>query len=320
MPPSTRIALTGIAVAALGVAACSPRVIDAVEVCCGNAGGADGGEAGAGAGGAGAGGDPAEAGLADAGAPLLLHWYKFEGLGTTAIDSAGGPEGAGTILNTQLAGTGYVELAGGAAGSPNPQYVDLPNFLLAGLESVTLEAWVSWNGGPDWQRIFDFGEDMTGIDIDAAARPVPDIGDRTRDGRSYVFLTAEADRIAFPNVMRATYLKPKLRSPTVTVWSLETAVTAPALPVGMVAQHVVVTIDGSNHLMTLFVNGVDSATPLNDPLSEIYDVNCWLGRSQFPIDPLFSGRIYEFRIYRVALTPSQVRANFMAGADGIPVQ
>jgi hypothetical protein len=50
-------------------------------------------------------------------------------------------------------------------------------------------------------------------------------------------------------------------------------------------------------------------------LSDINDVNAWLGRSQFEVDAWFSGTFHEFRIYNAALTEAQISASFEAGPD-----
>jgi hypothetical protein len=49
----------------------------------------------------------------------------------------------------------------------------------------------------------------------------------------------------------------------------------------------------------------------------VYDINDWLGRSQFPADDGFTGTFLEFRIYAVALTAAQIRASHDAGPDVI---
>jgi hypothetical protein len=82
-----------------------------------------------------------------------------------------------------------------------------------------------------------------------------------------------------------------------------------------------VVIDARAHRMSLFVNGaIAGATALvqDDPLSYIYDINDWLGRSQFPADDGFSGSFLEFRIYSVALTAAQIRSSYDAGPDVVP--
>jgi hypothetical protein len=82
--------------------------------------------------------------------------------------------------------------------------------------------------------------------------------------------------------------------------------------------HVGVVIDSRAHRMSLFVNGaIVGATDLmqDDPLRYVYDVNDWLGRSQFSADDGFTGTFLEFRIYSVALTAEQIHASYDAGPD-----
>src|SRR6185436_7151133 len=41
------------------------------------------------------------------------------------------------------------------------QYGMLPASLFASVSNFTMAAWVNWDGGAQWQRIFDFGNDTT---------------------------------------------------------------------------------------------------------------------------------------------------------------
>src|SRR5262249_47459020 len=81
----------------------------------------------------------------------LAHRYSFSGTGVVVTDSVG--QADGTLIHTQLTGTGKLVLAGGTT----DQYVDLPNGLVRSLTNATFEAWATWNGGAGWQRLFDFG-------------------------------------------------------------------------------------------------------------------------------------------------------------------
>ena len=54
---------------------------------------------------------------------------------------------------------------------------------------------------------------------------------------------------------------------------------------------------------------------VNDELSQLDDVNCWIGRSQFSADTGLSASIDEFRIYDVALTTEQVALSFASGPE-----
>jgi len=118
--------------------------------------GAGGPASGAGSGGAsdtdgssgsGAGGTAGSAARPDAGgdAPfeplteiggLLVHRYRFEGSGSTVLDSVGTAHG--TTVGASLSGSGKVGLSG------TNQYVDLPDGILSSLSNATLEAWLNW--------------------------------------------------------------------------------------------------------------------------------------------------------------------------------
>jgi len=220
----------------------------------------------------------------------VVHRYSFDASpdGVEVVDSVRGWNG---VLVGAVYGEG--EAAGTVllAGKDSNQYVDLPNHLLDGLKDATLEAWVIWAGGSAWQRIFDFGEDETGID-----------GSRNGVPRSYIFLS-------FNPRPRFAFARP--RAPTSEI--LMTGVNAIAAG-GLT--HVAVVISETAQLATLFVDGLEAASmPFPASLSDVYDVNNWLGRSQFLADPGFEGSFTEFRIYDHALSASELSASFEAGPD-----
>jgi hypothetical protein len=237
-----------------------------------------------------------------------LHRYSFDGVGTTVLDSVGTADG--TVVGAALTGQGSLALAGGTG--DQAQYVVLPPRRFAELRDATLEAWVNWAGSVastgaqlHWQRIFDFGEGSTGVEGEQAPGGSP--------ARSYLFLTPQTDpRTAseVPDGRVAFQVPHDPQSVT-----LETVVNTTPLPSG-VDTHVGVVVDAVNHRMSLFVNGaIVGAVDLvqDDPLSYVYDVNDWLGRSQFAQDDGFVGTFIEFRIYAAALTPSQMQASYDAG-------
>lgn len=279
--------------------ACAPQSVEAVEspVCdtsatpaCESSGGAGMASGGAASGGATSGGSGAIGGGAQRTAPVRR--YSFDGVGTRVVDSMGGPDG--TLVNTVLNDTGEAVLEG------NDEYIDLPNHILTGLRSATFESWLSWDGGASWQRIFDFGEDETGQD-----------GSRSAPPRDYFFFTVLNRRPANQGgpVMRVTYMKPG---------GNEIILDAPtAFPISAAAHHVAVVLDADNQALRLYLDGEhqESVAPFTASLADIYDINNWLGRSQYTPDPSLSGRYLEFRIYDVALTPNQVEQSYAAGPD-----
>jgi len=270
--------------------ACAPQRIDAVSC---DPGGCPEATAGATSGGGfgGSGGSAASAGNPAVGRSSLIHRYGFAASpnGVEVVDSVQGSNGAlvGAVYGTDDA-AGAVLLAG----KDSDQYVDLPNHLLDGLTDVTLEAWVTWAGGAIWQRVFDFGEDETGID-----------GSRNGLPRSYIFLSFNPrPRFAFaqPLTQRSEIV---MNGPN-------------AIPTGVLV-HVAVVINETEQRASLFVDGAEvSSIPFLGSLSAVYDVNNWLGRSQYLADAGFEGSFSEFRIYAAALSPTELAASFGAGPDG----
>lgn len=151
--------------------------------------------------------------------------------------------------------TDYLQLA--------PRLGDTADWSFAG--------WVCWNGGGNWQRIFDFGEDTS----------------------HYLFLTPRsgAGTLRF----------------AINRGDGEQQLNAAALVPG-VWTHLAVTLAGNTG--RLFVNGVPVATNTAMTLNPA-DVGTrfnFLGKSQFAADPLFAGRFDDFRFLGSALTEAQVAA------------
>jgi len=225
----------------------------------------------------------------------LVHRYDFEGTGTTVTDRVGTAHGAlkGGATLSQVDGKGAAVLNGGASGA----YVDLPNGLISKLSSATLEAWLTWGGGNAWQRIFDFGDSTNAAPEDNPA-----------SGKSYLFLTPMTDT-ASGGVMRAVYsLAGGAAAVETRLEGLE------AMP--QVLAQVVLVVDSESDKLVLYVNGAKaSEQAFAGALASINDVNAWLGRSQYNVDPELSGTFHDFRIYAAALTPLQIATSFAGGTD-----
>lgn len=136
----------------------------------------------------------------------------------------------------------------------------------------TFAAWIYWQGGGNWQRIFDLGN-VPGVNL---------------------FLTAKAGssggtRFAISNGG--------------TEQRLETA----TIPLNTWT-HVAVTISGSTG--KLFINGAeaDSNTGMSlNPIDLGVKYN-YLGRSRYAVDPTFKGRMDDVRFVSSALTDAQITA------------
>jgi Concanavalin A-like lectin/glucanases superfamily len=225
----------------------------------------------------------------------LVHRYDFEGTGTAVMDRVGSAHGVikGGATLSQVSGKGAVVLSGGATGP----YVDLPNGLLSALTSASLEAWVTWGGGSAWQRIFDFGD---------STNQTPE--DNPANGKSYLFLTPQTDT-ASGGVMRAVY------SLTGGAVAAETRLEGTQALAQALTQVVVVVDDVANELR-LYIDGAAAGTQtFSGSLASIDDVNAWLGRSQYNVDPELSGTFHDFRIYAAALSAPQIATSFAGGPD-----
>lgn len=195
--------------------------------------------------------------------------YRFEG---SARDSSAyghaamlrgaarygaGRNGRGVVLSGSAATADHVLLS--------PRLGDSTDF--------TFAAWVHWNGGGNWQRIFDLG---TGTS-------------------SYLYLTPRSG---------SGQLQFAITTPT---FSGEQRLTAAALPVN-VWTHVAVTISGNTG--KLFVNGALVATNTGLTLNpvEVGTSVGYLGRSQFSADPYFSGMLDEVVFLPSALPDARIGA------------
>ena len=228
----------------------------------------------------------------------LLHRYSFsEAAGSTTVEDSAGDADGTVVGNATFTGTGQLQLPGGANTSTDAGYVNLPNGMISALpDAVTFEAWVTWDGGGDWQRVWDFGNNNAGEDLQGT-------GDRT------FFLTPQAGGA---NVVRAAF-RPQLDAP-------ENPVLDGNAPLPTGAQvHVAVAYDAVNGVSRLYVDGVrvDTGEAIQ-PFSTWAqaDVNNWLGRSNWP-DAFFDGSFDEFRIWSGAMNDEQAAARFAAGPDSL---
>lgn len=226
----------------------------------------------------------------------LRNLYTFDGSGTQVIDRRGDAHGSIEHIGEPLVPLDTLQFDGQLTLDGQGSYVDLPDRLISALGDATFEAWLAWRGGGFWTRIFDFG--------DSGGTPV--------DGVTYVFLTPLNSTTG---TLRVAY---SVAGPT------EEALADGAAPLPIRAapddapDHVAVVIDRSNASMRLHFNGllVGSRDQAID-LAAINDVNNWLGRSNYAVDPPLSAVLVEFRIYGQALTPAQIAASFQAGPGAL---
>jgi len=168
--------------------------------------------------------------------------------------------------------------------------VDLPNGLISGMTNVTFEAWVTWNGGGNEQRIFDFGNNSNGENNQGT-------------GLRYLRLTPRSSA----GVVRFAATTNSAAGEMATTWTN-------ALPIGQ-QTHLVVCYDFVAGTALLYVNGQRVGTGLATiPLNRITDINVWLGRSNWP-DPYFNGQMEEFRIYEGVLQDTAIASSYARGPN-----
>jgi Concanavalin A-like lectin/glucanases superfamily len=214
----------------------------------------------------------------------LIHRYSFDGDGgTQVVDSVGNADG--TLMGgATLDGAGHATLDG------QDDFADLPNGLVSKLSNATLIAWLSWSGGPCWQRVFDFGSTDAGEGI---------VGNATTS----IFATP----LRCPGSGPAT----SYETTTSILGSVDSDTPFPELQNLPIA----VVYDVTGGQMRLYAADALLGTGKIAPLSQLQDVNDWLGRSQWVQDIYLRGTYDEFRIYDIALSPAELAAVEKAGPD-----
>lgn len=246
-----------------------------------------------------------------------VHRYSFgeaasgNATGSLFADAIGAAHGTVRGSGATFTGT-RLTLAGG--NSAVAAYGDLPNGLLSsngtnhgGAGEVSIEGWVRVTGNQNWSRYFDFGS----TDIGGGAG-----GELTGPGGGgagldYLFYSAQlgvdvnSHRLELRNddPTAGGYLTVEVLSPT-----FNTDV------------HFVVTWLERTGELKVYENGHEVATMVADArMSDINDVNNWLGRSNWTGDQNMQGEFNEFRIYGHVLTPNEVLGNFQRGPDTVLV-
>lgn len=234
-------------------------------------------------------GMPIDGGDAAATAPPsvehLIHRYSFDGEGQRVLDSVGTADGS-------LQGGAVLDGAGHATLDGVDDYVNLPNGLISHLTDATLVAWLSWNGGPCWQRVFDFGSTDSGED---------NVGNAT------------TSLFATPKRCPGTGPATSFETSTSRIGSVDSDTAFPVLKVSLLA----VVVDTSAQRLRLYAAGEPLGTGKVASLSLLSDENDWLGRSQWVQDEYLRGTYDEFRIYDAALSDTELAALEAAGPDSL---
>jgi hypothetical protein len=192
---------------------------------------------------------------------LIAH-YQFDG---NTADNLGGA--AGTAIGSPAYTTGVFDRA--IRFDAVDDVVQLRSGLLNGVTDLTIAARVRWDGGADWQRIFDFGNSTS----------------------QYLFFSPKAGSISRFAIKNG---------------GSEQTLDGPALIAGDWA-HVAVTLIGNTG--TVYVNGaaISTGSITIDPGAFAPTLN-YLGDSQYAADPLLNGALDDLRIYNRGLSAAEVAA------------
>lgn len=187
----------------------------------------------------------------------------------------------GTVFGSPNYATGKIAQAIDLDGTDD--YVDLPD-AVGRTRDMTVASWVNWDGGNDWQRVFDFGTNTY----------------------QYFCLTPKAGGAGLRLVLKDA----------VNAKNTEYQVNAPVIATGQWV-HLAAVIRGS--YMSLYVNGkpVGSTFGIVSSPGDFPATNNYIGKSQYN-DPYFNGRIDDFRLYGKALDGPEIWALWGQSTNNAP--
>jgi hypothetical protein len=210
----------------------------------------------------------------------LTHRFSFnDSTGSATVsDSVGGTNWSGTVNGSATLDGSHLVLDG------NNGYVQLPPGIIGGYSAVSIEAWASFGANAKWARLWDFGDQKA-----------------DGSGNSSLYFTPHNGG----DGLQMTMFNPGFGTDVALSTNLDN------LP----EMQIVGVYTGS--YMELYFNGAlvgrNSAPALQ--VTDVLDVNSFIGKSMFNADPYFTGTVNEFRIYQGALTASAVASDFAAGPN-----
>ena len=159
-------------------------------------------------------------------------------------------------------------------------HVVIPSRALAGVEAISVTAWVHLTSATPGQRLFDFGRDKTSSFSCAPTDPNPEKGYR-------VCIASK----------RGGEFGPKSQRVETGRWI-----------------HLAVVLDPAGQTLSSYADGVrvGHATGVTISLEQVLDHetadenHLYIGKSHYGSDPNFDGRLHDFRIYSIALSSGQV--------------
>lgn len=257
----------------------------------------------------------------------LLHRWSFNDPSGPAVSGRIFPDG-NQGLSAVVRGKGatldgnFLVLPGTTNGNQNATnisaYLDLPNGIISSKNNLTLECWLKPSSSSFRQRIFDFGNakgsyltgDVNGETIDGSNSPGILYGEDTLsltlNQKSTLGIFSCAARL---NNGATYYTETNLSSSTSSGINYHFVLTV---------QEGVGIYGPSGCVVKWYRDGVmRGSLDLAFKLSEMTDVNNWIGRSQWSSEMIANYSLDEFRIYDHAMTSAQVVTSRDAGPNAL---
>jgi Concanavalin A-like lectin/glucanases superfamily len=217
-----------------------------------------------------------------AGAAALFLRYDFAGRGSSVRDRVG--DAHGVIL-----GGGSLDCSGSLTLDGLDDFVDMPNGLVSPHESITAMAWITWPAGTVWERVFAFGNTDRGEGNVGSAVTSLSLTTRSFTGEK-LFGMYELNGLH--------------------------GVERRALQVNDAPIQVALVFDGAGRALRVYQQGeLDDSSDVDLSLSQLVDVDNWLGRSHWAADAFFRGQLHEFRLYDRALSDGEIAEAFRRGME-----
>ncbi len=244
--------------------------------------------------------------------------------GTTLADSVSGTlatvRGNGASLNGSaivLPGT----TNGNQTAAAVSAYLDLPNGFISSRTHLTVEIWATPVTVKAWQRLFDFGNmagagDGLGATGEWTGGLTTAPGTTTASDEFALTLAVNSDLNTHRLYGRLNYAAPSTGN--YYVESTQATTAGQRYHYVVTFENGVGTYGSAGARETWYRNGIQVGT-VDVPwqLSQLNDVNNWIGRSQFSGDNLSNASFDEIRLYNHVLSVAEISANFAAGPDSI---
>ncbi len=238
--------------------------------------------------------------------------------GATFTDSIGSAVATLRGIGGTLSGSSIVlpgTTTGNATAAAISAYVDLPNGIVSSKANFSMECWATPLSSKNQQRLFDIGRSTVTYGTGAATGEILDgAAAQTFNGYDNLVLSLNGGTVLGTNRIEGQYANgAALLSDT---------------PIGAVTSagtqyHFVLTVeDGAGYygaagcLGKWYRDGqLVSVLSMNFHLTQLADVNNWLGRSQYSADNNSNVAINEFRLYNKTLSPAEINLSLALGTD-----